>query len=141
MTFSHEKLDVYRTAIEYTRWAFSISKRASGMHRHARDQLLRASQSIPLNIAEGNGKVTEKDRRHFFEIARGSALECAAIQDVLEVCGAMVPSENHRGKDLLDRIVAMLTKLGCRGYHVKEDLACYERDSESLSGSESESVI
>jgi len=65
MTFSHEKLDVYKTAIEYTRWAILISKRASGMHRHSRDQLLRASQSIPLNIAEGNGKVTEKDRRHF----------------------------------------------------------------------------
>jgi len=135
MTFSHEKLDVYRTAIEYVRWAFLIGKRASGMHRHARDQLLRASQSIPLNIAEGNGKVTERDRRHFFEIARGSALECAAIQDVLEVCGAIGPNENHKGKDLLDRIVAMLTKMGGRGYNVKEDLACYEQGSESASGS------
>jgi four helix bundle protein len=141
MTFSHEKLDVYRTAIKYTRWAFSISKRASGMHRHARDQLLRASQSIPLNIAEGNGRVTEKDRRHFFEIARGSALECAATQDVLEVCGAIGSNESRKGKDLLDRIVAMLTKMGGRGYHVNEDLACYERDSESLSGSGSESVV
>lgn len=105
------------------------------MHRHARDQLLRASQSIPLNIAEGNGKATEKDRRHFFEIERGSALECAAIQDVLEVTGAMGSSENFKGKDLLDRIVAMLTKMGGRGYNVKEDLACYEQTSESLSES------
>ena len=141
MTFGHEKLDVYKAAIDYTRRAFSISKKASGIHRHARDQLLRASQSIPLNIAEGNGRVTEKDRRHFFEVARGSALEYAAIQDVLEVCGAIAHSENHRGKDLLDRIVAMLTRLGGRGYHVKEDLARYARSTESISGSGSESVV
>jgi four helix bundle protein len=121
MAFSHEKLDVYKIAIEYAKWAFSVGKSLSGAHRHSRDQLFRASQSIPLNIAEGNGKATEADRRHFFEIARGSTLECAAIQDVLEVCGAIRPEENHMGKDLLDRIAAMLTRIGGRGYTIKED--------------------
>jgi four helix bundle protein len=53
-------------------------------HRNAKDQLLRASQAIPLNIAEGNGKGTDGDRRRYFEIARGSALECGAVQDVLQ---------------------------------------------------------
>jgi four helix bundle protein len=139
MLFSHEKLDVYRVAIEYVRWSFSIARRVAGMHRHAKDQLLRAAQSIPLNIAEGNGKATENDRRHFFEIARGSALECAAIQDVLEVCGALAPDENHKGKDLLDRIVAMLTKMGGRGYVVKEEMSNY--DSRSESGSELVSAV
>lgn len=47
------------------------------------DQLDRASTSIPLNIAEGNGKYTPKDRCRFFDIARGSAFECAAVLDVL----------------------------------------------------------
>jgi four helix bundle protein len=125
MSFSHEKLDVYRAAIEYIRWAFYIAGKASGMHRHARDQLLRASQSIPLNIAEANGKATENDRRHFFEIARGSTFECAAIQDVLEICNAITPAENQKGKDLLDRIAAMLTKIGGRGYGIKEEPSRY----------------
>ena len=89
--------------------------------RNAKEQLLRASQAIPLNIAEGNGKATEADRRRFFEIARGSALECAAIQDVLEVCGALLGAENAEGKKLLDRIVAMLTRLGGRGYSAREE--------------------
>ena len=138
MTFSHERLDVYRTAIEYTSWSFQIGKRLSGMHRHAKDQLLRASQSIPLNIAEGNWKTTEADRRHFFEIARGSALECAAIQDVLEASEAIGAEENSKAKNLLDRIVAMLTKIGGRGYIIKEeDSANYGNSSESVSGSQS----
>jgi len=119
MTFGHEQLDVYRASIEYVGWAFRIGERLKG-HRTAKDQLLRASQSVPLNIAEGNGKPTEGERRRFFEIARGSALECAAVQDILEVCGALSRAENADAKRLLDRIVAMLTKLGRRGYTVRE---------------------
>lgn len=119
--FSHEKLDVYRLAIEYCKWAFLIAERLVGKHRHARDQLLRAAQSIPLNIAEGNGRATDADRHHFFSIARGSALECAALQDVLDACRAIQPKENQAGKDHLFRIVAMLTKMGGRGYSVSEE--------------------
>ncbi len=119
MTFGHEKLDAYRAAIEYVGWAFRLCEQLKA-HRNAEDQLLRASQAIPLSIAEGNGKATEGERRRFFEIARGSALECGAIQNVLEVCGAPAPEENANAKKLLDRIVAMLTKLGQRGYRVRE---------------------
>ncbi len=118
MPFGHENLDVYRAAIEYVSDAFRLCEQLKG-HRNAKDQLLRASQAIPLNIAEGNGKVTEGERRRFFEIARGSALECGAIQDVLEVCGALSPGENVNSKKLLDRIVAMMTRLGQRGYSFK----------------------
>ena len=124
MTFGHEKLDVYRTAIEYVGWAYRFCESLKG-HRNAKDQLIRASQAIPLNIAEGNGKATDGDRRRYFEIARGSALECGAIQDVLEVCGALRPQENASQKLILDRIVAMLTRLGQRGYSVREEQAEY----------------
>ncbi len=125
MAFGHERLDVYRVSMEYVRWAFDICERLKGQHWHARDQLLRASQAIPLNIAEGNGKATSGDRRRYFEIARGSALECAAIQGVLEVSRAISAEENVKGKNMLDRVVAMLTKLGRRGYRVQEAPASY----------------
>jgi four helix bundle protein len=125
MGFGHEKLDVYGAAIEYVGWAYRFCENLKG-HRNAKDQLLRASQAIPLNIAEGNGKATDGDRRRYFEIARGSALECGAVQDVLQVCGALPAGENADRKALLDRIVAMLTKLGQRGYAVHEDKAMYK---------------
>jgi four helix bundle protein len=111
MIFGHEKLDVYQAAIEYVTNVYNLAGRLQGHHRHARDQLLRASQSIPLNIAEGNGKSGSADRRRYFEIARGSALECAAIQDVLQAGSAITAKENKQSKELLNRIVAMLTKL------------------------------
>jgi len=69
MTLGHEKLDVYRLSIDYVAWVFEKAKGLKGCHRHARGQWLRASQSIPLNIAEGNGKSAKPDRRRCFEIA------------------------------------------------------------------------
>ena len=81
-SFDHERLDVYRLSIDYVARSFEAVQPLEGLHRHARDQWLRAAQSIPLNIAEGNGKRNLKDRARFQDIARGSVLECAAIQDV-----------------------------------------------------------
>ncbi len=125
MTLRHEQLDVYRLSIGYVAWVYEKVDSLKGVHRSARDQWLRASQSIPLNIAEGNGKTTEADRRRYFEIARGSALECAAIQDVLVVGKGLSGEESQERKMELDRIVAMLSRLGGRGYSVKEDPATY----------------
>ena len=134
MTLGHEKLDVYVLSIDYVSWVYEASERLHGVHRHARDQWLRASQSIPLNIAEGNGKTSEPDRRRYFEIARGSALECAAIQDVLVVGKALEEKTSEGRKSELDRMAAMLSRLGGRGYSVEEERAIYrtnENDPEN----------
>ena len=109
--FDHDRLDVYRVSIEYVANAFQCARLLSRLHRHARDQWLRASQSIPLNIAEGNGKRSLRDRARFLDIARGSALECSAIQDVLVVSGGLDPTMSYELKATLQRIVAMLTRM------------------------------
>lgn len=128
--FDHDKLDVYRLAVEYVADSFSIAKELVGLHRHARDQWLRAAQSILLNIAEGNGKRSAKDRARYFDIARGSALECAAIQDVLVVSHGIEAQTSDRLKAKLRRIVAMLTRLAMRGESVSESAAWYGIDYE-----------
>ena len=121
MTFDHEKLDVYRVALEFVSWSFNMCKQLSGANRHARDQLLRSSQSIPQNIAEGNGKRSVPDRQRFFEIARGSALESAASLDILVACRTISMEEADAGKRVLHRIVSMLTRMTERVPHVRED--------------------
>jgi len=136
MAFGHESLDVYQLSLEYSAWVLEVVMDLKPPVSTLRDQWIRACSSIPLNTAEGNGKTTEADRRRFFEIARGSALECAAIQDVLTVAKQMDPDLNRKQKIVLERIVSMLTKLGGRGYVVKELQASY--GSESV-GSDSDS--
>jgi four helix bundle protein len=112
--FGHEKLDVYRLALQFVVWSYRISKELQGIDRHARDQLLRASQSIPLNIAEGNGRRSSPDRQRFFQIAYGSAVECAAILDVLHACESISADASCNGKAMLNRIVCMLVKMTVR---------------------------
>ncbi|HPN83908.1 MAG TPA: four helix bundle protein [Victivallales bacterium] len=136
MIFGHENLDVYKLSLTYVKWALDISETLKGKHRSTRDQLIRASQSIPLNIAEGNGKTSDGDRKRFFEISRGSALECAAIQDILEIGGAISKKENEEAKQILSRIVSMLTKLAQREYSVRKNGNDYDNDYDSDSDSE-----
>src|SRR5690242_19695698 len=108
--FDHEKLDVYRKSIAFCGWVGeflgAISAKAA-----AKDQLDRASTSIPLNIAEGNGKFSAKDRARFFEMARGSALECTACLDVLLVRKLASEEQVVLSKERLARIVQMLVGL------------------------------
>ena len=109
--FDHDRLDVYRLSIDYVAASFAIARELNGLHRHARDQWLRAAQSIPLNIAEGNGKRSLKDRCRFLDIARGSTVECAAIQDVLTATGGLDAATGRELKLKLKRIVSMLTQV------------------------------
>jgi four helix bundle protein len=108
--FGHEKLEVYREAIVFVAW---ISEFLEGMVRigDVKVQLDRASTSIPLNIAEGNGKYSPKDRCRFFDFAHGSALECAAGLDVLVAKMKLTPDQIRPGKASLQKIVRMLIRL------------------------------
>ena len=77
------------------------------------DQLRRAACSIPLNIAEAAGRTGKPDAARAYAIARGSAMECAAVLDAMSVLKIIDAATYRRGCTLLERVVAMLTKL-CR---------------------------
>ena len=108
--FDHEKLEVYRDAIAFVAWLSAVLEGAVRVG-DVKDQLDRASTSIPLNIAEGNGKYTPKDRCRFFDIAHGSAFECAAALDVLVAKTKLTPEQIRPGKERLQKIVRMLMGL------------------------------
>ena len=109
-TFDHERLDVYRKAVAFAAWTGEFLTAIPGKTA-IRDQLDRASISVPLNIAEGNGKFSPRDRCRFLEIACGSALECAAALDVALARGLTTASAVETGKDQLKSIVSMLMGL------------------------------
>ena len=108
--FDHEKLEVYQESLAFIAWLEPLLDRLP-KSLSVRDQLDRASTSISLNLAEGNGKFTKPDRCRFFDISRGSALECAAALDVLVAKKKCDIAEIVPGKESLRRIVSMLIGL------------------------------
>jgi four helix bundle protein len=108
--FDHEKLDVYRYSIVFCAWVGDFLPLIT-VKTSAKDQLDRASTSIPLNIAEGNGKFSAKDRARFLEMARGSALECAACLDVLVARKLATSEQVAAAKADLAKIVRMMIGL------------------------------
>jgi four helix bundle protein len=109
-SFDHEDLEVYREAIAFAAWLSDVLEGAVRIG-DVKDQLDRASTSMALNIAEGNGKHALKDRCRFFDIAHGSALECAAALDILAAKGRLTPAQVRPGKERLQKIVRMLMGL------------------------------
>jgi len=105
----YENLDVYRCSIEFLRLAMGVLAGLPRGESELRSQLKRASMSIPLNIAEGSGKPSAADRARFHAIARGSAMEF----DVCTIAGYVAREEAQKGKDLIGRLVAMLSRM-CR---------------------------
>jgi len=108
--FNHEKLEVYRESLAFIAWLSPILD-AGAKLGDVKDQLDRASTSILLNIAEGNGKYSAKDRCRFFDTAHGSALECAAGLDILVAKRKAAAEQVHPGKVYLVKIVRMLVGL------------------------------
>ena len=104
----HERLDAFQVALEFAAMVPTLTKTARPA---LRDQLERASSSIALTLAEGNARRTRRDRLHFFSMAQGSAMECAAAIDVLRVTGRVSPADATRAKHKLTRIVQMLVGL------------------------------
>ena len=105
--FDREKLTVYQASLEFVTWAADLLAKLESK-ASVRDQLDRASNSVPLNIAEGNGKFAIRDRCRFLDSARGSALECAACLDVLVAKHLADHSAINPGKEQLYEIVSML---------------------------------
>ena len=117
--FDHEKLDAYRLAITFSAWVSPILDQVQprGRRPNAFKHLDGSATSVAFNIAEGNGKRSRPDRIRYLEIARGSALECAACLDVLVARSRLACDVASQGKARLVRIVSTITKLIERHLH------------------------
>lgn len=82
--FDFQKLEVYQKAKTFNKETTSLLIEKK-FDRITNDQLRRASFSIMLNITEGMSRFSNKERRNFMVISRGSAFECVAILKILDL--------------------------------------------------------
>jgi four helix bundle protein len=86
--YLHERLDAYRLAVEFYQYVKAIRARLPRGVGPIGDQISRAAASVCLNLAEGAAAQSRDVKRRHFDIALGSAAECSAALDLLEIEGA-----------------------------------------------------
>ena len=90
----YRKLLVYEKATTLVVHVYALLKKFPREEQYALcDQLRRAVVSIPSNIAEGVGRISDKDRAHFIEIAYGSLMEVNCQMDVAKRLGYISDEE------------------------------------------------
>ena len=109
--FDHERLDVYRAAIELIVLIDSVVKNFPRGRAYLADQVQRAGSSIPLNIAEGAGEYSTNEKNRFYRMAKRSATECAAIFDMCLRLNIIEKPKYLQIRQFLMRIVSMLIKM------------------------------
>jgi len=105
--FDFEKLQVYSKAKIFNKEVNTFLM-STKLDRTTNGQLRRASFSIMLNIAEGSGRSTNKDKRHFYVMSRGSVFECVAIFDYLKDIESISGEQFSEYYKLLDELSRML---------------------------------
>jgi four helix bundle protein len=111
MAFAFEKLLVYQKSVDFADAICQHTEQFTRGYGFLVDQLNRAALSISANIAEGNGRFTKPDRKHFFGIARGSVQECVPLLE-LALRRKLVGLESHAQlKSQLEEISRMLSGL------------------------------
>ena len=109
-TLQHERLDAFAVAVELDGAVVAIAHRSGRGHAWISDQVMRASASAVLNLAEALGR-EGADRARALRIARGSALELDAALTLMLHRGACREGERKAAKLLNVRMVALLTAL------------------------------
>jgi len=107
--FNHHKLKCYALALEVT--AKTVPTVVRRWPHYLSDQFKRAMTSVVLNISEGNGRQTPKDRRRFFNIATSSAKESASILDIAYSFNLISSQSYNEFQDKLLQIVKMVSRL------------------------------
>jgi four helix bundle protein len=77
--FDFEKLDIYQVLRDLNFKVFSFLNKDTRVEPMVKDQWKKASQSSVLNLAEGTGRMTPSDKKHYLTIARGSIFESVAL--------------------------------------------------------------
>jgi four helix bundle protein len=111
MTFMFENLEVYQKAVDLADEIAALCESFPRGYGFLVDQLNRAVLSTSTNLAEGNGRFTPADRRHFFVVARGSTQEFVPVTEVARRRGLIADSTAANVKHQLEVIAKMISGL------------------------------
>lgn len=113
--FGYRELIVWQKAKAFVREVYALVKQLPLEEKDALgDQIRRAVISIPSNIAEGNGRASNKDYAHFLAIARGSLFETMNQLEIAADLGyiTLSPDLENLASEIGCMLSSMMKKFG-----------------------------
>ncbi len=107
--FLFEMLEVYKKSLHFSECVILLCRGLKD--RAIKDQLGRAALSIPINIAEGQGRNHCREKRQFYWIARGSLCECIPLLQLCSRLGYVDIKEYENLYGLANEISRMIAGL------------------------------
>jgi four helix bundle protein len=108
---NHERLKSYELLLDFAKKLPDLLKRLPRGNSYLEDQIKRALSSAILNLAEGNGRWSIKERNRFFDISLASIAEVASVMDIFLAYGYISKITNIESKNHLRRVYSLLRKL------------------------------
>lgn len=105
--FLFQDLIVYQRSLAFSIKACRIVSDFPIKYSRIRDQMIGASTSIPLNIAEGSGRKSIKEKANFYNISRSSVFECVPLFEICKSLGLV----NGEDFDALSQEAVELSKM------------------------------
>lgn len=109
--FIFEDLEVYQKSLKFSIEVCRLMTKLPYKYQRISDQLIGASISIPLNIAEGNGRGTSKEKINFYKIARSSSFECIPLIEILKNLSLINLDQASRFREEIKIISSMISGL------------------------------
>ena len=108
---NHQRLKCYRLLLVIAKQMPELTRSLPRGNAYIEDQLKRALSSAILNLSEGNGRRSRKDRNRFFDMSLGSIAEVASIIDILCAYGYLSCNQAEDMKSILRKAYAMIINL------------------------------
>lgn len=110
----YEKFGAYQKSLQFFAFVLKVLETIPSGNGAVTEQFRSAALSVVLNIAEGSGKPSGRDRNRSYQIAKGSAMECGALLDICQLLNVLSPTDLAWGKGALEEIIGILSAV-CRG--------------------------
>lgn len=109
---NYKQLNVWQESMTLVEEVYNLVQLLPEEEKYALgSQIRRAVVSVPSNIAEGNSRYSEKEFKHFLEIAKGSLFELETQLLICERLGYLQHEQVENVLNISERIIKMISKL------------------------------
>lgn len=108
----HKKLEVYHISLQLIKEIYLLTNKFPPEEKYIlSSQIKRAAISVCSNIAEGSVRISDLDKKRFYEIARSSLVEVETQIEIAFELSYLSENDILHANELIESVFKMLSKL------------------------------